>query len=263
MKNDFEAGLDMALDPGIRSYVLALREGGVETFESCQGGDGHPFPVPTVRFYGPVAAGFRAFAVACECGLPVAALRLVYPVNENQLLTGPWWEITFVSLPPPEQAGIGADSSQINEAQQAALSAAPAEGVRLAARVRELEALINTPHTGDFFTAVNLEAAHQQERWGAEHDAGKEPHDWFWLLGYLSGKAIAAFGRGDKDKGLHHIVSSAACLLNWHRNVTGTAKTSPLMDLLSEAWGEHDKTKKTIPATGMAATDKPKENGNG
>lgn len=93
----------------------------------------------------------------------------------------------------------------------------------LAARVRELEALIDTPQTDDFFTAVNLEAAHQQERWGADHDAGKEPHDWFWLLGYLSGKAIAAFGKGDKDKGLHHIISSAACLLNWHRNATGTA----------------------------------------
>lgn len=99
-RDDFEAGLDMALDPGIRRYVLALREGGVETFESCQGGLGHAFPEPTVRFYGPVSAGFKAFAVACERGLPVAALKLVYPVNENRLLTGPWWEMTFVTMDP-------------------------------------------------------------------------------------------------------------------------------------------------------------------
>jgi hypothetical protein len=99
-RESFEAGLDMALDSGIRSYVLALQEGGVETFESCQGGEGHPFAEPTVRFFGPVAAGFKAFGVACERGLPVAALKLVYPVNENKLLTGPWWEMTFVTMDP-------------------------------------------------------------------------------------------------------------------------------------------------------------------
>jgi hypothetical protein len=97
-QDDFEAGLDMALDPGIRSYVLALREGGVETFESCEGGEGHPFPEPTVRFYGPVSAGFKAYGVACERGLHVAALRLVYPVNDSKLLTGPWWEMTFITM---------------------------------------------------------------------------------------------------------------------------------------------------------------------
>lgn len=89
------------------------------------------------------------------------------------------------------------------------------------AELERLRALINTPHTDDWMRAVDLEAAHQQERWGADHDAGKEPHDWFWLLGYLSGKALAAFIKGDRDKGLHHIVSSGAVLLNWHRNVTG------------------------------------------
>lgn len=57
-------------------------------------------------------------------------------------------------------------------------------------RVAELEALINTPQTADFFQAVRLEAAHQQERWGTAHDQGKEPNDWFWLLGYLGGKAL-------------------------------------------------------------------------
>lgn len=97
VEQDFEAGLDMALDPGIRAYVLALREGGVETFESCEGGKGHPFTEPTVRFFGPVSAGFRAYAVACERDLPVSALRLAYPVDEHKMLTGPWWEMTFYS----------------------------------------------------------------------------------------------------------------------------------------------------------------------
>lgn len=89
------------------------------------------------------------------------------------------------------------------------------------ARILYLEGLINSPETQRFFRAVRLEAAHQVERWGADHDAGKGAADWFWLLGYLSGKALASFVKGDRAKGLHHIVSSAACLLNWHRNATG------------------------------------------
>jgi hypothetical protein len=93
----FDAGLDLALDPGIRGYVLALREGGVETFESCEGGDGHALTEPTVRFHGAVPAGFKAYAVACERGLPVAVLRLCYPVDDNKMLTGPWWEMTFAT----------------------------------------------------------------------------------------------------------------------------------------------------------------------
>jgi hypothetical protein len=92
---DFESSLDLALDPGIRGYVLALREGGVETFESCEGGDGHALAEPTIRFHGSAAAGYKAYAIACERGLPVAALRLSYPVDDNKLLTGPWWELTF------------------------------------------------------------------------------------------------------------------------------------------------------------------------
>lgn len=31
--------------------------------------------------------------------------------------------------------------------------------------------IINTPETADFMAGVPLEAAHQRERWGADHDA--------------------------------------------------------------------------------------------
>jgi hypothetical protein len=92
---------------------------------------------------------------------------------------------------------------------------------QLQERVHELEVLINTPQTDDFFNAVKLEAAHQQIRWGTRTDAGKEPQDWFWLIGFLAGKAVHGFICLDRKKGLHHIISSAAALLNWHRHVTG------------------------------------------
>jgi hypothetical protein len=82
------------LDPGIKVAVEALNAAGVETFESCQGGPGHCYPEPTVRFHGGHAEGFRALAVAMQSGLTVAGLRRVWPVRDNEP-TGPWWELTF------------------------------------------------------------------------------------------------------------------------------------------------------------------------
>lgn len=90
----FEPDIDMAMDPGIRSAVLILRRGGVETSESCEGGNGHSFSEPTVCFHGDAWAGHKAFAVAMENGLPVLSLRRAYGVVAGQL-EGPWWEITF------------------------------------------------------------------------------------------------------------------------------------------------------------------------
>ena len=68
----------------------------METFESCQGGDGHCYPEPTIRFHGHRDEGFRAFAVALQRGLPVAELRRTWPVLDGEP-TGPYWELTFYS----------------------------------------------------------------------------------------------------------------------------------------------------------------------
>jgi hypothetical protein len=87
--------------------------------------------------------------------------------------------------------------------------------------VNRLRALINTPHVDDFLEAVRIEAAHQCERWGTANDEGKSPNDWFWLLGYLAGKAVWSAMHGDREKALHHTISSAAVLLNWHAHLSG------------------------------------------
>jgi hypothetical protein len=79
------------------------------------------------------------------------------------------------------------------------------------AEVARLTALINTPHTAEFLESVKLEAVHQRERWAADHDAGKTDADWFWLVGYLAGKALHK-----PEKQVHHIITTAAALLNWH-----------------------------------------------
>jgi hypothetical protein len=83
------------LDEGIREIVITLVANGVETFESCEGGRGHSFPEPTVRFEGGSSEGLRAIAVALENGLPVRRLRRVWGFEDNSI-HGPWWEMTFI-----------------------------------------------------------------------------------------------------------------------------------------------------------------------
>lgn len=91
-------------------------------------------------------------------------------------------------------------------------------GMRLQ-RIKELEGILNTPEFLDFMKAVPLEAAHQLVRWGPEHDASKEPQDWYWLVGYVAGKALRAQIDGNREKALHHCVTVAACACNWHAHV--------------------------------------------
>lgn len=86
-----------SLDPGIRDIVRLLYEGGVEVFESCQGGEGHSYPAPTVRFAGQRQDGFRALALALAlCARKkVSFLRRIWTVLDDEP-TGPYWEIVFV-----------------------------------------------------------------------------------------------------------------------------------------------------------------------
>jgi len=85
-----------------------------------------------------------------------------------------------------------------------------------------LIAALNTPELHDFARGVVSEAQHQRERWGVDGDAGKTAADWFWLVGYLAGKALTAANGGNTDKALHHCISTAAALANWHAAMSGT-----------------------------------------
>ena len=85
---------DPPLDPGIAPMVELLQEHGIETYESCQGGDGHSYSEPAVRFHGSRVEGFRALAVAIDHGLPVSDLRRFWSVIDGEPV-GPKWELTF------------------------------------------------------------------------------------------------------------------------------------------------------------------------
>lgn len=89
----------------------------------------------------------------------------------------------------------------------------------------KLRALLDVPEIEEFDKALPLEAAHQVKRWGSEHDAGKNPEDWFWLMGYLAGKALAAQKAGDEHKAKHHCISAAAALRNWHAHIRSGVTT--------------------------------------
>lgn len=100
----------------------------------------------------------------------------------------------------------------------------------LRAEVERLNAIVNTPQANDFLRAVSTEAEHQRQRWGSDHDAGKTPADWFWLVGYLAGKALHAHGAGDTTKAEHHIITTAAALANWHLSMFGKTDMRPGID---------------------------------
>lgn len=91
--------------------------------------------------------------------------------------------------------------------------------LRMEAECDRLKALINTPELIEFPKAVHIEAVHQRERWGAEHDKSKGHEDWFWLIGYVAGKALSAGKQGDIAKIRHHIITTAAVCNNWHASL--------------------------------------------
>lgn len=195
---------------------------------------------------GPVAVfdGFNLAGIADSCGFRCDP-RATVAADWNRFAEAIWKRIPDmlappISLPPVEVGPLPhlADSlSQVTsegEAQarqmcsDADICAAIRHGIQLhvdeAIRLREL---INTPEIIDFVKAVQIEAVHQRERWGTQQDEGKTAADWFWLLGYLAGKALHSDKVGDDKKLLHHIITTAAACANWHAQVLGKCDMRP------------------------------------
>ncbi|MFM0226167.1 hypothetical protein [Paraburkholderia dipogonis] len=100
---------------------------------------------------------------------------------------------------------------------------------QLEARVAELNAIIHTPESGEFLKGVSIEAEYQRQLHGIDAtEARFDWHQWFWVTGYLLGKALAACksGEGDREKAKHHLVTTAALINNWHNTLTGRAAAS-------------------------------------
>lgn len=66
------------LDPLIAPVVQILNEHGFKTFESCQGGEGHCYPEPTVRFFGAEFDLIRAYEICRHYGFNAHEVKRVY-----------------------------------------------------------------------------------------------------------------------------------------------------------------------------------------
>jgi hypothetical protein len=84
------------IEPGIVRAVSILIDAGIHTFESCEGGEGHAFPKPSVRFYGGPGSGWAALAACMDHALPVRDLSRSWDVDSGEP-SGPYWQITFRS----------------------------------------------------------------------------------------------------------------------------------------------------------------------
>jgi hypothetical protein len=110
-------------------------------------------------------------------------------------------------------------SDPLDHFRRSGLSVAEVDGLK--AENARLLALISRPYIGAWTDEILVEAAHQRDRWGADQDHGKAPEDWFWLIGYLAGKALASHKAGDLAKAHHHTVSTAAVLAHWAATIDG------------------------------------------
>jgi hypothetical protein len=106
-----EIVLPKNIDALILPAVKILNEHGFKTFESCQGGNGHAFLEPTIRFEGSEFDLIRAYEICELYGLPALEVRRVFrktPVHTedntpNVRQIGEAWdkpfnEITFLAF---------------------------------------------------------------------------------------------------------------------------------------------------------------------
>jgi hypothetical protein len=84
----------MPVDVGIVRAVRVLRESGLRTIESCQGGSGHSYPEPTIEFEATRAGGWHALSVLMDFGFPIKRIGQMWSMTEG-VPTGPVWHVTF------------------------------------------------------------------------------------------------------------------------------------------------------------------------
>ena len=94
-RNQFEPPIDL----GVERAVLILKQHDIETYESCQGGEGYAYPEPTVALHGIYADAIRALSIAIAHGMPASEFRRVWGIADGELV-GPQWNLVF-SKPEP------------------------------------------------------------------------------------------------------------------------------------------------------------------
>lgn len=83
------------LDPLIDPYVRAMQEAGFDTFESCQGGEGHGWSTPRIYFWGDENEGHRAVVLALKRDWPVGMLVREWSLLDINYTSRPMWCLRF------------------------------------------------------------------------------------------------------------------------------------------------------------------------
>jgi hypothetical protein len=85
---------NMLLGKGIERLVCALKYHGIQTDQSSEGGKGHSYPFPIVRFEGSKSEGYRALHVALTYGYNVKQPNRTWYIEKGEII-GPAWEIVL------------------------------------------------------------------------------------------------------------------------------------------------------------------------
>lgn len=115
MSSDNDKPSDDTLDSQIKWQVQLLQDNDIETFESCQGGTGHVFHYPTIRFHGGAGEGPRAFGILTSHGFQCAAVGRYWDVL-GDVMHGPYWEIILAESKNPSPTLDALDRDAIDSA---------------------------------------------------------------------------------------------------------------------------------------------------
>jgi hypothetical protein len=92
---EIDPGGDGPIDSGIVRAVKLLMDHGVETHQSCEGGEDHSYPEPTIDFGGGQGAPWKALSICNTYGLPVSAIRRRWRIGRDGHPFEDCWQITF------------------------------------------------------------------------------------------------------------------------------------------------------------------------
>jgi hypothetical protein len=88
--------------------------------------------------------------------------------------------------------------------------------------LEEIKKLLDTPDQENFLAAAVAEAKYQRLTWH-KTDEEKTDSDWFWLIGYLTSKAM----HDVRGKRVHHLTAAAAAMANWHAAAIARGENMP------------------------------------
>jgi hypothetical protein len=217
-------------------YVFTHKKRAWDDTVNSQGYDGAISSLPDAKFIAWTRTGVPALIAELTKAREErdANKKLVAELNEmdcDVIVERDHYEEVIGSL--AATAGCTLEWSSGHEHGEFIAEALALQQDAIAVRDREIEklkAIVNAPDPSDFLKATETEMRYQRVRWGAEGDAGKTDADWFWLIGYLAGKALHNPGN-NHEKRLHRITTIAAAAGNWHAAELGATNMRPGSDL--------------------------------